>query len=184
MEVKIFARGFELSEAIESYLNKRLEKVKRALGTFVSRDDVNIEARFDKDGPYYTLRLMTHINGKDIVVQEKANDIYGVIDTASDAFEKSVKRERELHKSYHKSNVKGLTEAMTEELAPRYEIEDEEDKIDTVKRVYLMQATLEEAIAQMEVMGHQFFVFRNVDTGELNMIYRKNGKYGLIEFQE
>ena len=47
-----------------------------------------------------------------------------------------------------------------------------------------MQATLEEAIAQMEVMGHQFFVFRNVDTGELNMIYRKNGKYGLIEFQE
>jgi len=73
---------------------------------------------------------------------------------------------------------------MTEELAPRYEIEGEEDKIDTVKRVYLMQATLEEAIAQMEVMGHQFFVFRNVDTGELNMIYRKNGKYGLIEFQE
>jgi len=48
---------------------------------------VNIEARFDKDGPYYTLRLMTHIDGKDIVVQEKANDIYGVIDAASDAFE-------------------------------------------------------------------------------------------------
>ncbi|QAV33972.1 putative sigma-54 modulation protein [Fervidobacterium changbaicum] len=184
MDVKTFARGFELSEAIESYLDRKLEKVKRALGMFVSRDDVHIEARFDKDGPYYTLRLMTHINGKDIVVQEKANDIYGVIDIACDNFEKAIKRERELHKSYHKSSVKGLTEAMAEELSPRYEIEDEEDKIDSVKRVYLMQASLEEAIAQMDVMGHQFFVFRNVDTGEINMLYRKNGKYALIEFQE
>ncbi|MGQ9856154.1 MAG: ribosome hibernation promotion factor [Fervidobacterium sp.] len=184
MEVRTFARGFELSDAIESYLNERLDKVKRALGHLGSKESTNIEARFDKDGPYYTLRLLTHINGKDVVVQEKANDIYGVIDSACDSFDKAVRKERELYKSYHKSNVKGTIEAMAEELAPKYEIEDEEDKIENVRRIYLAHVNLEEAIAQMDVMGHQFFVFRNVDTGEINLIYKRNGKYGLIEFEE
>ncbi|MCX7653269.1 MAG: HPF/RaiA family ribosome-associated protein [Fervidobacterium sp.] len=184
MEVRTFSKGFELTDAMVSYLEEKLEKVKRALGTFSNRTDINIEARFDKDGPYYALLLKTHINGKDIVVQEKANDVYGVMDSAVDSFEKSIKKEREFYKSYHKSNVKSAVEVLAEELKPRYELEEEEDKIDSVKRIFLANVSLEEALAQMEVMNHAFFVFRNVDTGEINMLYRKNGKYGLIEFQD
>ncbi len=184
MEIKTFARGFELSDAIEGYLNERLEKVKRALGNFLNKEDVNIEARFDKDGPCYTLRLLTHLNGKNIVVQQKENDIYGVIDSACDSFEKAVKKEREFYKSHHKSNVKGVTQVMAEELEPRYEIEDEDDKIEHVRRLYLSNVSLEEAIAQMDVMQHQFFVFRNIETGEINLLYRRNGKFGLIEFED
>ncbi|HCI29947.1 MAG TPA: HPF/RaiA family ribosome-associated protein [Fervidobacterium sp.] len=183
MEVRTFARGFELSDAMESYLEEKLEKVKRGLGSFAQRDDFSIEARFDKDGPLYVLRLQTYMNGKNIIVQEKANDVYGVIDTACDNFEKSVKREREYYKTYRKSNVRGTGEVSAEGLLPKHIIE-EEDKIDNAKRVFLSNVTLEEAIEQMEVMGHTFFVFRNVDTGELNMLYRRNDKYGLLEFQE
>lgn len=185
MEVRTFSKGLELTEAMVSYLEEKLEKVKRALGYLSSKEDVNIEARFDKDGPYYVLLLKTHINGKDIVVQEKANDVYGVMDMATDSFEKAVKKEREFYKSYHKSNVKSAVEVLAEELEPRYELtEEEEDKIDTVKRIFLANVSLEEALAQMDVMNHAFFVFRNVDTGEINMLYRKNGKYGLIEFED
>jgi len=173
MEVRTFARGFELSDAMKSYLDEKLEKVKRALGNFAERDDLNIEARFDKDGPFYVLRLQTYLNGKDIVVQEKANDVYGTIDVACDNFEKSIKREREYYKSYHKSSVRSAVEVMAEELSPKHIIDEEDDKIDSAKRVFLANVTLEEAIEQMEVMNHTFFVFRNMDTGELNMIYKK-----------
>jgi putative sigma-54 modulation protein len=117
-------------------------------------------------------------------VQEKANDVYGTIDVACDNFEKSIKREREYYKSYHKSSVRSAAEVMAEKLLPKHIIGEEDDKIDSAKRVFLANVTLEEAIEQMEVMDHTFFVFRNMDTGELNMIYKKNGKYGLIEFQE
>uniref|UniRef100_A0A7C5RIJ5 HPF/RaiA family ribosome-associated protein n=1 Tax=Fervidobacterium thailandense TaxID=1008305 RepID=A0A7C5RIJ5_9BACT len=185
MELRTFARGFEISEAVESYLDEKLEKVRRALKDYATREGMYIEARFDKDGPYYTLRLQMHFNGKDIVVQEKANDVYGVIDAASDSFEKAIKKEREYYKSHHKANMKGTIEAMAEELTPKYSIEDEEyEQIDSVKRVFLRTVSLEEALEQMEVMNHAFFVFRNAETGELNMLYRKNGKYGLIEFEE
>lgn len=184
MEIKTFSKGIELSDAVVSYLEEKLEKVKRVLSSFKDKANINIEARFDKDGPYYTLLLKTHFNGKDIVVQEKANDIYGVIDSASDSFEKSVKKEREYYKSHHKSNVKSAIEVIAEELTPRDLSEEEEEKIDTIKRVFLANISLEEALAQMDVMNHAFFVFRNVDTGEINLLYRKNGKYGLIEFQD
>ncbi|MGC8903155.1 MAG: ribosome hibernation promotion factor [Fervidobacterium sp.] len=184
MEVKTFAKGLEISEAMVTYLDEKLEKVRRALKTFEEREDLSIEARFEKDGPFYVLLLKTHLNGKDIVVQEKANDIYGVIDSASDSFEKAVKKEREYYKSHHKSNIKSAVEILAEELTPKYELDEEDERIDTVKRVFLANVSLEEALEQMNVMKHAFFVFRNVDTGEINLIYRKNGKYGLIEFEE
>lgn len=186
MEIRTFSKGLDLTDTVVNYLEEKLEKVKRALGSMASKDDVNIEGRFEKDGPFYALLLKTHINGKDIIVQEKANDIYGVIDNASDSFEKAVKKEREFYKkAYHKANVKSAVEILSEELEPKYEIADEEDeKIDSVKRVFLSNVSLEEAIAQMDVMNHVFFVFRNVETGEINLIYRKNGKYGLIEFED
>ncbi|MFN3691634.1 MAG: HPF/RaiA family ribosome-associated protein [Fervidobacterium sp.] len=185
MEVRTFSKDLDLTDTMVNYLNEKLEKVKRALGTMVSKDDINIEARFEKDGPFYTLLLKTHFNGKDIIVQEKANDIYGVIDNATDSFEKAVKKEREFYKkAYHKSNVKSAVEVFAEELKPHYELSDEEEKINSVKRVFLLNVSLEEAIAQMDVMNHVFFVFRNTDTGEINLLYRKNGKYGLIEFED
>lgn len=185
MELRTFAHGFEISEAVRDYLSERLEKVRRAMKDYEDRETTVVEARFDKDGPYFAVRLHMRWNGKDIVVHEKANDVYAAIDLASDSFEKAVKREKEFYKkAYHKANIKSAVEVIAEELQPKYSSEDEEDKIDNVRRIFLRTVSLEEALEQMEVMNHAFFVFRNAETGELNMLYRRNGKYGLIEFEE
>ncbi len=60
-----------------------------------------------------------------------------------------------------------------------------EDKISSVKRVALMPMSTEEAVLQMDTMGHLFLVFRNTETGEINVIYKKKeGEYGLLELYE
>ncbi len=185
MDIRVYSNGVELSESVYEYIEKRLEKVERVFTGYSKQPTV--EARFNKDAYEFVLILKTHFNGKDLVVQEKANDIYAVIDSATDAFDKVLKKERDVYKSYHKSNVKGTIEALAEELQPKYELDEEDElyeKIDNVKRTYLAHVTLEEAIAQAEVMNRMFFVFRNIETGEINLLYRKNGKFGLMEFED
>ncbi|MBR6549098.1 MAG: sigma 54 modulation/S30EA ribosomal C-terminal domain-containing protein [Clostridia bacterium] len=63
------------------------------------------------------------------------------------------------------------------------DVEDEEElSIVKTKKISVKPLSAEEAVLQMELLGHNFFMFRNDDTGEINLVYRrKNGDYGLIE---
>ena len=104
-----------------------------------------------------------------------------MIDNLVDSFERKLKREKEYVQSKNKANSKGLGEVFKEEM-PK---EESKEKISAVKRIGLMITSLEEAIAQMEVMNHEFFVFRNMETDEINLLLRgKDGKFVLYEFQE
>ncbi|MDN5324410.1 MAG: putative sigma-54 modulation protein [Thermosipho sp. (in: thermotogales)] len=177
MDFKVSTKGFVFTTAMENYLEKRLEKVDRFL-----EDNVHIDIKFEKDAINYIGKMLARYLGKDIVVTESDPDIYVVIDKLTDAFEKKLKREKEYVRPRHKANNKGLGETFVEEMP-----EDEElnEKIVSVKRVNLMISSIDEAIAQMEVMNHEFFVFRNMDTNEINMLIKgKDGKLVLYEFVE
>ncbi|ABR30158.1 30S ribosomal protein S30 [Thermosipho melanesiensis] len=176
MEYRISTKGVETTEALKNYLEKRLEKIDR-----VVEDNVRLDVKLEKDSSEYVGKIMVHYLGKDLVVSEKSTDVYNLIDLLTDSFEKKIKRERDYVRPTHKANVKGLGEVFKEEMPE----EITEEKISNVKRVNLMITSLEEAIAQMDVMNHEFFVFRNMETNEINMLIKgKNGGYVLYEFQE
>lgn len=178
MEYRVITRGLELSDAMKNYIDKKLEKVDRVL----KEDDVtSMEVRIEKDAENYVVKIILNMKGEMINVEEKNSDVYTAIDFVSDALEKRVKKVKDKMRVRHKSGVRGLAESMMDEI----KISEEEDQIVSEKRLPLLQMDLEEALLQMETMNHLFLVFRNIDTGEINLLFRKNEKgYGLIEFYE
>ncbi|SHH29483.1 ribosome hibernation-promoting factor, HPF/YfiA family [Thermosipho atlanticus] len=176
MDYRISVKGFDFTNAMKNYLEKRLEKIDRFL-----EDNAHIEIKFEKDAVNFVGKFMIHYLGKDIIVTESDTDIYVVIDKLSDSFEKKLKREKDYVRPSHKANVKGLGETFADEM-PEEELN---EKIVAVKRVNLMITSIDEAIAQMEIMKHEFFVFRNMDTNEINMLIKgRDGKLVLYEFEE
>lgn len=182
MDYRVVGRGIDVSDAIKNYIDRRLEKVDRVLS---DGDVTSMEVRLEKDAENYVVRIVMNLKGDIIKVEEKNTDLYTAIDFASDALERQVKKSRDKMRVRHKAGSKGLTEVMAEGLPKEEEEKSPEDKITTVKRIALNPMSVEEAVLQMDAMGHLFLVFRNTETNEINVIYKKKeGEYGLLELYE
>ena len=117
------------------------------------------------------------VNGNAYSVEVEHEDLYAAIDLVVDKLERQFKKYR--NKLTDKKHRK-------EEPMPSMEIEeyfeDDEQTIVRRKEVFLKPIDEEEAITQMELLGHSFFVFKNVDTGKINVVYKRtDGDYGVIE---
>ncbi len=113
-------------------------------------------------------------------VEEKGSDFYTVVDSSSDAFERRIKRFKERTRYKHKNGLKENLDS----IPSKFE-EDHSTMITRRKKFTIKPMTEEEAVLQMEMLGHTFFVYRNIDTDEVNVLYtRKNGSIGLIEMTE
>ncbi|GAB4318442.1 ribosome hibernation-promoting factor, HPF/YfiA family [Pseudothermotoga elfii] len=168
-------KGFDSSPAIEEYLEKRFQKVDRVLK---ENDIVSAEIRAEKDAINYVLKANINFKGNIIVVQEKDPDLYTAIDRLSDALEKRVKKIKSTVRERHRMPVERIPS-----ISDTYEFEEEGSEVYEAKRVPLSVMPLEEAILQFKTMERQFFVFRNSETNEINLLYiRKDGKIGLFEF--
>ncbi len=182
MEYRIVGRGVEISDAIRNYIDRRFEKIDRVLS---DGDVTSMEVRVEKDAENYIVRVVMNLRGDIVKVEERNTDLYTAIDFASDALEKQVKKARDKMRVRHKAGSKGLSEIMAEGMPEERKEESPEDKITSVKRISLVPMSVEEAVLQMETMGHMFLVFRNVETDEINVIYKKKeGEYGLLELYE
>jgi putative sigma-54 modulation protein len=175
MDYKLFTKNIELTAALEDYLAKRMEKIDRV---FKKHDELlmSTEIRVEKDKELFKVEVTSHLKGNVIKVEERGTDLYEVIDRVSDAYERKLKKFKEKLQNHASPNP-------LKELNVVYEDEDDIlNKIDKRKRFDLNMYSLEEAIMQLELLGHEFFVFRNSDTEEVNVVYkRKDGGLGLIE---
>ena len=180
MEYKLLARGFELTDAIKNYLDKRLEKIDRVFdeGRILSAD-----ARFDKEKGFFKFEFTVHVPDAVIRVEDRGNDPYALIDGVVDSVEGKLKSYKEIReKRGRRSSPR--REVITENSIDREE-EEAMDLITRRKRFTMKPMILEEAIDQMKLLGHSFFVFRNADTGDINVLYLRNdGSLGLIELVE
>ncbi len=182
MDYRVIGRGIEISDAIKNYINRRLEKVERVTN---DGDVTSMEIRIEKDAENYVMKIVMNFRGEIIKVEERNPDVYTAIDFASDALEKQVKKLRERGRTRHKAGSKGLAEAIAEEMPETEEENASEDRITSIKRIALTPMSVEEAVLQMDVMDHMFMVFRNSETNEINVIYKKkDGEYGLLELYE
>ena len=178
MDYRITGKGVEISDAIKNYLEKRLDKVDRVI-----YDDelVSFNVRIEKDGKnQYVVKFNMNLKGNIINVEERHPDIYTAIDFASDALEKQVKKLKEKIKNHDHRRSVPVERPLEEpgEFSPS-------DKISSAKRVSLLNMDLDEAVMQMEELNHKFLVFRNVNTGEINMLYRdEDGEIHLLEMAE
>lgn len=174
MNYRFTTRGFEATAAMQQYLEKRLEKVDRVIK---DEELVSAEIKAEKDAVNYVVKANINLRGNVIVVQEKDPDLYAAIDRMSDALEKKVKKLKSTIRDKHR-------EPKQLEISIPVSEESEEELAET-KRLSLNVMPLEEAILQFKEMDRQFFLFRNSETGEINLLLlRKDGKLSLYEFFE
>jgi len=178
MKFNIRGENIEVTPALKEYVEKKLSKLERYFDIF-PEIKVNLKVYSDKQ------RVEVTIPFTDLLLraEETNSDMYAAIDLVVDKIERQIRKHKT--KVNRKLREKGSIKTnfiLPEAVAVLDEVEEDELELVRTKRFDLKPMDVEEAILQMDMLGHNFFVFTNADTNETNVVYgRKDGKYGLIE---
>ncbi len=177
MKLQIIAKNdVVVSETIQGYAEKKIGRLSRYLPS-IGEGRVEISQEGAKlPEQRFTVQVTLDSKGTIIRAQEKAEDVRTAIDKVVDALTSRIERYK--GKLYDKG--RGISLARQESTE---EMEIEAPKKVVKSKRFLVKPMLEdEAINQMELLGHDFFLFINAETEKLNLLYRReNGNYGLIE---
>lgn len=175
MEVSINTRKLEMTPRIREYAESKVEKLDRYLPTIdEARLDLAMEdTQSDEDRQVAQLTVWT--KGTILRAEERTSDVFASIDAVLDKMYRQIAR--------YKGKREDRWRAAAEALPIEERIEEEPlGEIVRVKRFEVRPMTPEEAIEQMELLGHHFFVFLNAEEGGLNTVYkRRDGNYGLLQ---
>lgn len=171
MRYNIRGNKIDVTEAIDNYIKSKLSRLDKYLD---DNDEVEAKAIISARGKDQKVEVTIWSGKYNIRAEETSEDLYAAIDLVIDKLERQFKKYR------GKLNIKRVKEEYISEIDEL--LEEEEQKIVRRKEVYLKPIDEEEAITQMELLGHSFFVFKNVETGKINVVYkRSDSDYGLIE---
>lgn len=179
MKYNIRGENIEVTSAIREYVEKKISKLERYFDTPPATDvHVNLSVYNDEQ------RIEVTIPMTDLLLrgEEQHLDLYAAIDLVVDKLERQIRKYKT--KVNRKFRQKGGAKHVFAELEKEAREEEESDEIEIVrtKRFDLKPMDSEEAVLQMDMLGHAFYVFENASSGETNVVYRrKDGRYGLIE---
>jgi len=181
MELEIRGKKLQLSKAVETYVSKKMGKLSHLLPSIVETKVEISKEKAKSPTNRYVVQVTIKSNGVLIRAEERQADVYAAIDAADDVIRKQIGRFKGkyyLRRRFarHKREAEPLIEA---------EVEEEKKTPDVIvkaKRFPIKMMTVEEASVQMELLGHDFFIFLNTETELVTVIYkRQDGNYGLIE---
>ncbi len=177
MELQITGRNLEVTERLDDYVRHKVAKLDRYLSTIAkARMDLSVEntrSAADRQVAQLTIR---NERGVILRAEERTGDMFASIDAVMDKMYRQIAR-------YKGKRRRSRREAPPEDLGlPIEEVEeDETGQVVRVKRFSVVPMMQEEAIEQMELLGHDFFVFFNADENGINVLYRrKDHDYGLL----
>jgi putative sigma-54 modulation protein len=171
MRFMITGKNIALTDALKDAVEKKLGKLDKYF-------DANVEARatlsVQKNRQIIEVTIPT--NGIILRGEEATDDMYTSIDNVVEKIEKQIaKHKTKLEKRVHEGTLRFAD-------VPAYDFDDNELKIVKTKRFAMKPMSADEAVLQMDLLGHNFFVFMNAESNEVNVVYkRKDGNYGLIE---
>ena len=172
MKINIRGEKIEITKAMREYAEDKLSKLNKYIDNY---DDVTtnivVKLRDNKQKVETTILLKSII----LRTEEVQEDFYSAIDTSLTKLERQIRK--------NKTKLQAKTR-INKELLFNYEHDEEEPKETIVKRkkVEVKPMDEEEAMLQMELLGHQFYLYKDADTNNEAVIYkRKDGNYGIIE---
>ena len=178
MNYNIRGENIEVTQPIREYVEKKIGKLNRYFDTPPTSDvHVNLSVYNDEQEIEVTIPMTDLL----LRAEEQHADLYAAVDLVVDKLERQIRKYKT--KVNRKFRQKGAPKHIFAELENESQKkEDEEIEIVRTKRFNLKPMDSEEAILQMDMLGHAFFVFTNAETDDTNVVYkRKDGKYGLIE---
>ncbi len=180
MKYNIRGENIEVTGAIWEYVEKKISKLERYFDTPPTSDvHVNLSVYNDEQQIEVTIPMTNLL----LRAEEQHVDMYAAIDLVVDKLERQIRKYKtKVNRKYRQEGSPKHIFAELEKEA--IEEEQDSDEIDIVrtKRFNLKPMDSEEAVLQMDMLGHAFYVFTNALSGDTNVVYRrKDGRYGLIE---
>jgi len=187
MKLVIQGKNIEITDAIREYVHQKVEKAVSHFQNMTTEVDVHLSvARNPRINSKQTAEVTIYANGTVIRAQEGSEDLYASIDLVSDKIQRQLRKykERLQHKKTHdqpKTSV--VVDAVP--VAPDL-IGDRTPELPSevlrMKYFAMPPMTIDEALEQLQLVDHDFYMFRNTKTGEINVIYERNhGGYGVIQ---
>jgi putative sigma-54 modulation protein len=172
MLVVVNGKNVEVTEALREYAEKKVTKIVK----FFEKSPIEAQVTLSTERENHIIDITIQVDGLLLRGEEKTNDMYASIDGAVDKIERQIlKFKTRINRRLREANRIILP-------PPPSHQEAVEPQIKRTKRFAMKPMSIEEAVMQMDLLGHDFYVFSNSDTEEVNVVYRrKDGNYGLIE---
>lgn len=175
MTFNIRGNKIEITESIRSYIEGKLSKLDKY---FESPTEIHANVVVRMSGIDQIIEVTIPIKKVVLRAEERSKDLYTAIDIISDKLERQIRKNKtKIHKN-HKDTITAFVD---------FEINEEESSEETIVKRKTFDAkpmNEEEAILQMNLLGHDFFIFKDDQTNNTAVIYkRKDGNFGIIEIQ-
>ena len=174
MNITITARKTSVKDSFKERVEKKLAKFDRFFD-----DDAKAVVTVTNENGRETVEITVQVQGMFFRAEKTTSDRFDSLEAVADSlFRQIVRNKNKLEKRLK-----------TDAFDPMFKdeaiaVEDEEYKVVRVKKFPIKPMAVDEAILQMNMVGHEFYMFRNSENGEINVVYRRhNGYYGLIEPQ-
>ena len=174
MKITLRGKNIEITEAIEEKVSEKLSKLDKY---FIVSE--NVEAKVLVRTYPYGQKIEVTIPTEYVLLRAEVvdQDLYNAIDLVIDKLEGQIRKYKTRLNRKSKDNKLAFNLASIEPLE-----DEEEDVLGKTKTITPKPMDMEEAIMQMELIGHSFFVYRDTETDAISIVYRRNdGDYGLIE---
>jgi putative sigma-54 modulation protein len=188
MDMQISGKNIEMVPADRDYITKKLGKINRYLTHILSFEVVATEEKTRSPDQRFVLQVTVNNKGTLLRAEVRSSDLYSATDKVAELMNRQIEhyksRKPSLRGRGGPSIRKSTTEATSAIAAESQasEVEEPGHKIVKSKRFEIKPMSVEEAIDQMILLNHDFFLFYNQDSNFVNLVYRRNdGDYGLIE---
>ncbi|MEW6771182.1 MAG: ribosome-associated translation inhibitor RaiA [Bacillota bacterium] len=170
MQIAVRGKNIKVTDALRNYVEKRLAKLERYLNNF---GEVQVTLSVEKEN--HRVEVTVPVNGMILRGEEATHDMYAAVDMVVEKLGKQIER-------YKGRFTRRARTSPDVETPAQEELPEEEFKVVRVKRFTMKPMNVDEAIMQMNLLGHSFFVFTNAETEAVCVVYRRrDGNYGLIE---
>jgi putative sigma-54 modulation protein len=172
MKVTVTGKNIEMTQALRNIVEKKLSRLDRYF-----EPEVSAHATMSVEKNRHRIEVTIPFNGVILRGEVVNDDMYASIDLVLDKIEGQIRKQKtKLERRIHSDSVR------FQYIPEVVEDEGTEPKIVKTKRFAFKPMSTEEAVLQMELLGHNFFVYQNAESDEVNVVYkRKDGNYGLIE---
>ena len=173
MKLNIRGEKTKITDSMKAYAEEKMEKLNKYIQ---NSEEVEGTILFKVRGPKQKIEITIPLTNYTLRVEEEGQDFYATIDTSIDKLERQIVK--------NKTRLASKRNKVRNDIILDFEEPEEEitDKVVKRKIIELKPMDEEEAILQMELLNHDFYMFKNVETDRIAVIYRrKHNDYGIIE---
>lgn len=187
MKLVIHGKNIEITDAIREYVHQKIEKAVNHFQNLTTEVDVHLSvARNPRISNKQAAEVTIYANGSVIRAEESSDSLYASIDLVADKIARQLRKYKEKRRDKKTSAQSTTSNLVSEPPLVSDLVGDRSPELpgEVVRTKYFAMPpmTVEAALEQLQLVGHDFYMFRNAQTGEINVIYERNhGGYGVIQ---